>query len=466
MRTTTLACLVAVLLGGAGCTSGGADRAGGKAEVHAKVITMAQPAGLRPSELEAWANEVAALSGGHLKVEFNDRWHWGAVDYESHTIRDVQHGVVDSAWVGARVLDRVGVTAFQPLVAPLLVDSYDLEGRVFDAGIPDEMLASLQRLDVVGIGVLPGPMRKMLGVGAAFTGPSSFRGKSIAMTDSAVAAATFTALGATGRAVGGSADLDRFDGLEQQLDTIYRGQYNTSASFVTGNLNLWPRPLVMLMNRDAYRQLGHHDQQTLREAAQRARGAALDASRAEEQRGLDKLCQFGMSIPAASDTDLAGLRTAVQPVYTMIRADADAARWLARIEAFKAQVGAPPERAACASTTAQTGPLDGVWQATLTAKDWSSWPQGSEPGRFRLSLERGTMSITDPSGSVGYEASFRAFKGRFQANGQPDVLIMAYTLDGDTLRFSEIRIVGDSCADCSPYSIVLGSHPWLRVHAR
>ena len=54
----------------------------------------------------------------------------------------------------------VGVTSFQPLLAPLLVDSHDLQAAVFEAGIPAEMIAGLDDIDLAGIGVLPGPMRK------------------------------------------------------------------------------------------------------------------------------------------------------------------------------------------------------------------------------------------------------------------------------------------------------------------
>ena len=51
-------------------------------------------------------------------------------------IEDVQAGKVDMGWVGARAFDAVGVTSFQALVAPFLVDSYELQDRVFQAGIP------------------------------------------------------------------------------------------------------------------------------------------------------------------------------------------------------------------------------------------------------------------------------------------------------------------------------------------
>ncbi len=57
--------------------------------------------------------------------------------YEAGTLQDVKAGKVDMAWVGARAFDTVGVKSFQALLAPLLVDSYALEAKVFEKGIPE-----------------------------------------------------------------------------------------------------------------------------------------------------------------------------------------------------------------------------------------------------------------------------------------------------------------------------------------
>jgi TRAP-type transport system periplasmic protein len=466
MRRRALACQLALLLGVTGCTARAADRAGGNAQDATQVVRVVQPFGSRPAQLEPWSREVTTLSDGHLKIELKDAWHAADAANESRTIRDVQHGFVDAAWVGARILDRFGVTAFQPFLAPLLVNSYELEGAVFDAGIPEEMVAGLNKLGLVGVGVLPGPMRKMLGVDAPFTDPASFAGKRIAFQDSALTGVTFNALRAQGEAVAGGASVRGFDGLEQQLQSIYGNRYDAQARFVTGNLNLWPRPLVMVMNRDAYERLGKQGP-VLQQAAQRAESAALDASRREDRDALEHLCQLGMSIPEASSGDLSALRAALQPVYASVRTDPKNGKWLARIESLKAKLDAPPDTSRCADTAggsgAPVGRLDGMWESTLTARDWDPWPTERQPGRFHLSFDRGTMTIIEPGGIIGYRASFKAYRGRLETSSNLDVLQMEYALAGDTLELNHIKVAGDSCMNCSPYSIVLGSHPWRRV---
>ena len=142
-----------------------------------RVLTMAHPNGGVPGPaLASWADEVSRRSGGTLEIEFANGWRLGEPAYEAATIEDVRAGEIDMAWVGARAFDHVGVNSFQALVAPMLVDSYELQAAVFEAGIPEQMLEGLDEIELAGIGVLPGPMRKVLGVSKPFVRPADFAG--------------------------------------------------------------------------------------------------------------------------------------------------------------------------------------------------------------------------------------------------------------------------------------------------
>ena len=78
------------------------------------------------TQITAWASEVDQLSNGTLKITFVRDDHADQPDYEAAMIADVRAGTVDMAWVGARAFDQVGLTSFQPLVAPMLIDSLEL----------------------------------------------------------------------------------------------------------------------------------------------------------------------------------------------------------------------------------------------------------------------------------------------------------------------------------------------------
>ena len=72
-------------------------------------------------------------------------------------VRAVAAGKADLGWAGARVFDTMGVTSFQALQAPMLIDSYALEQAVVASDIPGQML---QGLDKVGVARPRGPRRQ------------------------------------------------------------------------------------------------------------------------------------------------------------------------------------------------------------------------------------------------------------------------------------------------------------------
>jgi TRAP-type C4-dicarboxylate transport system substrate-binding protein len=194
-----MAALVAALA--VGCSPNAGGKSGGAGASHTIVLTLAnQISGGPPEQLMLFAKQVEARSSGAIRIDFHDNWRAGDPHQEVDTIGDVKTGKVDLAWVGARAWDWVGVKSFDALVAPFLVDRHELERRVFAAGIPQRMLAGITRTGVVGIGVLPGPLRTLVGVHVPLVAPSDFRGKSIGV-QGVVASDTFATLGARPRQV-------------------------------------------------------------------------------------------------------------------------------------------------------------------------------------------------------------------------------------------------------------------------
>src|SRR6476661_6725569 len=140
MRRPILILAIAAVLP-AGC-GGGSDKAGGKARVERHRLTLAYVSSM-PSQVEQFRRKLDELSAGALGISYRENWRSGRPDFEVATIHDVAAGRIEMAVVGARAFDRVGVTSFQPLLTPLLVDSYPLERKVFEAGIPRRMLAEI-----------------------------------------------------------------------------------------------------------------------------------------------------------------------------------------------------------------------------------------------------------------------------------------------------------------------------------
>ena len=141
-------------------------------------------------------------------------------------IHDVKAGKADLGWAAPRAFDDVGVAAFDALHAPLLIDSLPLErsgarepARARDAG-------GLKPAGVVGLGILPGPLRKPLGV-SPLVRPEDYAGVTIALQRSQIGEQTLEALGARGAPI---AAAGRRRGLRRRraADLVDRRQPRTT----------------------------------------------------------------------------------------------------------------------------------------------------------------------------------------------------------------------------------------------
>jgi TRAP-type C4-dicarboxylate transport system substrate-binding protein len=412
-RSLLILASATILLPGCG---GGSDKAGGDAKVKRHQLTLAYVSS-PPSQVDRFRTEVDHLSNGALGITYRENWRAGRPDFEVATIHDVAAGRVAMAVVGARAFDRVGVTSFQPLLAPLLVDSYALERKVFEAGIPRKMLAGVAKAGVVGVAVLPGPMRKLLGITRSFAGPADFSGQAIGLQDSDLASATLKALGATAHPVPAAAQLDGLDGYEQQLDSIASNEYDTGALSVTADLNLWPRPLVLVMNRAAYAALTDTQRAVFERAATAAIVPAVEAARNEDREAMTVMCNRSAAFEHA---DVSALRRSLAGVVALDGA-------LAEITRLKAALGAPAEAPACKggtqSAAARVTPVDGVYEFTTTKDDlrragfrdlvlenYGHHRWTLHDGRFRFDQDNGPTCDTWTTGTYAVDGRTLTFR--------------------------------------------------------
>src|SRR5215207_1744961 len=248
-RTALIFLLIAALL--AGCDSDNSDRAGGDKPVKAKVLVMANVNG-ELGELEAFDDAVGRVSGGRLRIKWLNEYGKGRDgNAEVNLIRDVSAGKADLGWAGTRVFDELGEPAFNPLHAPMLVDSYELEEKVLSDPLVDPMLESLGDLGVRGVGVLPGPLRRPLGR-RPLRGPRDWAGARISESGGAQVEASLRSLGAT---VSYDSPTRReapesLDGIETHVAAVPGNHYHYDFPYLTDNVVLWPRPLVLFAGPD------------------------------------------------------------------------------------------------------------------------------------------------------------------------------------------------------------------------
>jgi TRAP-type C4-dicarboxylate transport system substrate-binding protein len=366
-----LPALVAV----AGC-GGSHSKAGAQKRVeHPAVLRLANGGSSGQDPVGMWAHEVETLSHGKLKV-YPGQDIDPTPDVERRVVAQVRAGHIAFAIVGARVFDLLGDRDFQALAAPMLIDSYALEAKVFASRIPQQMLQSTRRLGVVGVALLPGPLRRMLGVTRSYTNPTDFRGAIVGEQESALTATALRALGATPRPIPPGGQITGLDGLEAHLGSIFGNDYMSHSRSITVEPVLWPRPLVLIMSPSAFARLSRNQQAILRGAAGRIRGSYVDQLHADDLSATRQLCRASTHLISAGADEF---RTAFAPVYAQLERDPRTASYITQVEAMKRGIAADPAPSCGAqASSAPRRPtlLDGVWRTTRTPK------QGVQPENY------------------------------------------------------------------------------------
>ena len=259
---------------------------------------------------------------GTVTIEFEDAAHQGEAAYESAIIDDVAAGTYDLGWAAPRPWHATGVTTFDALMAPFLIDSYALQRAVLESELEQEMLAGLDGTGLVGLGILPGPLRRVATAEGGFRAADDLRGKLVGIQESEIAAMTFEALGASTKSLPSGGALGGADAVEQQLGSVVGNRYHQDLPHVTVDLALWPRPVILFANKARFDSLSAEQQTALRGVAEQLMALDHRSSRSRGRIGSGPLCADGADIVAAGDDAGAALLTAVRTVYDELEKDA------------------------------------------------------------------------------------------------------------------------------------------------
>ena len=450
-----------------GCANSG-DKAGGGGVGEPRVLRLAN-GNSQPGELQAFADEVRRRSGGALRIEFVNEWRKDQVEYEPGLIDDVKRGKAELGWVGARAFPALGVHNFDALLAPLLVDGYALERRAIEQ-LGEAMLAGAADAGVHPIALLPGPLRRVI-ARKPVTRPGDLEGLRLLLQPGGIEESAARALGAEPVAGPSGAKLGDLDGSVQHLSSIRGNHYYRDARFVTADLALWPRPLVVFAGAAEWERLSEAQRSILVDAGRAAVAATVTAIEDGEAAALEDICTGGGRLVRAGAGGRAAMRTAVEPVYAQLRERPATARDIAAIELLRDSTPAPATPR-CPPASREPAPQAGgiplgTYVATLTRRDTS----GLDPSdplaqprsiRFRAVFTPGHLvlyeSLDGAPVDIGLEADYTVFRDRIElvlSDGAETS--MRWSVDGGRLRFTDIEGPGPGDA------VVFGSHPWVRM---
>jgi TRAP-type transport system periplasmic protein len=351
-------------------------------------LSMANPyghLGFTPA-VEYFVEQVEALSEGDLRIQVINDFGDHQPDGEQQVVSAVATGDVDVAWVGTRVFDTLGLSSFQALHAPFLVDSYAVQAAIIDSDIPDRMLAGLDDIGVTGLAVLAGGLRVPVGVDGPLLEPDDYAGIAFQFYRSDTQANALATLGATPTdVVAGDRDAGlasgEIDAHEHSLLTyVQRGNY-TLAPYLAANTILWPETQALIINPDVLGSLTDVQAGWLYAAAADAAARSAELHDQDTERAVEA-CEGGARFAEASDAQLTALREAVEPVYAELSADQLTAELIAEIESLKQTVDAEPlsipdgctgtapgREGAVAEGTDDPGVLNGTYRVEWTVDE-------------------------------------------------------------------------------------------------
>jgi TRAP-type C4-dicarboxylate transport system substrate-binding protein len=432
VRFWALACVVlAVVAVASGCNSdSGGDKAGNESKGKAVELVLANHEG-GSENVAAWADAVERLSDGSIRIHISNNWRQGESHYDEAMLNEVKRGDVPLAAVMSRSFDEVGVTSFQPLAAPFLIDSANLERRVLQSDVAEQALAGTDKIGVVGLGLLPGDLRRPVGLTRPLAAPDDYRGARMYTREGKVAAATLEALGA--RPAHGPLETwyEGVDGAEVDIGAV-RGDLQVARKHppITSNVVLWDQPVAIVMNDDAFEELTEAQQRALRGAAAEARNptSAQVARLAEDD--LRIVCSMDPKLIEASPAEREALETAVEPVYRMIEKGPGNADAIATIRELKGDT--TPDSIECRGETkppSQEEPaeaeLDGTFRTKVSEDELSNSP-----------LLYDAAEINDENWG---ELTLRLADGRVRYSVENDRasndVAGTYTTDGDVIKF-------------------------------
>lgn len=494
LRLAAMGLTAAIVLAGCGGSDDDADPAEGEAAddgtaaedgTEPVTLRMAHPFGQEPT-IDHFRSTVDSLSDGTLQVQVGEVA--GGPDEEQRIVQAVAAGDFDLGWIGTRALAELGVTSFDALTAPFLINSYPLLHAVLTSDIPARMLDDLDSLDVSGLAVIGGGLRKPFAVDAPLLRPDDFAGITFRTFQSAGHGAAITALGAIHSDAMQAVDVALADGtIHAQENTLnwYQALDANLTPHITLNVTLWPQTMVLVANPRVVADLTDTQASALWESAADTATRSVELSDVDAEK-VDVICEWGGRFAEASNADLDALRQAVQPVYDGLVENSDTAAFIAEIETLKDSVVAEPLTIPDGCTGDAPGVvalgdddpsvLDGTYQLEWTVEELLAAGVPAEAidefdmaGFFNWTFNDGELieqwrddATAEPNtecfetyGVTGDEVTIQRATPCVPWHWQA-----SWELDDDTLRFSDPLLDGEPSPILDTW---LTSKPWTKI---
>jgi tripartite ATP-independent transporter DctP family solute receptor len=338
-----LVVVAAALTAGLVSACGGGGGGGKSSTVSLRLAYVTPEAHPYGTAVDFFIQEVAKLSKGTVKITGLPSYPAGDIPL----LDAVKGGSIDMGSVSSAVWGTKGVHSFDALQMPFLITSYPLEDQVIGGPIGKAMLKGADDFGVVGLAIHEGGLRKPLGVSKKLTTLAAFKGLKMRSVESPVLSAGLQALGANpttlpAQDIFQAMQNHTVDGMEANLGLIQTYKLYEVAKYVTANVNLWPFPTVLIMNKAKFDSLSPDQQKAITDAAAMVPHFSITIFTMPKTDLVKTLCGEGLKFAVAAPADVAAMVNATKPVYTQFEKNAQTKQFVTEIQALKAKQAAPP----------------------------------------------------------------------------------------------------------------------------
>ncbi len=478
-RTARVRCAIlaaaalACLLGGCG-TAATVNKEGAKIAAGTITLRMETPDAPQ-ADADYFVEQVLARTHGQLHIVVADDYPSADPNNELRLAEALREGSAEMAYIPSRAWERDGgrVLAFRALQAPFLIDSYPLLRAVTTGSIAQQLLASLGPDGLVGLGLVPTELRRVLGR-RPLVSPADLRGARIRVPTSPTSVVDRRALGAipltdfTSTQVGPALADGRLDGIETSTLDIVNNGYLPDARYLSSNFALFAKTETIAITKATFARLSPADRAALKAAA--AATAAHADPAAEELTALKQLCTAGVRLVRATPSQLASLERAAAPVYTALERDPATNRAILEIERLKQQLptdntslpACPPAHPTTASVAAKPFPT-GTFETVLTRAEVikAGFPASNAASQTLTFRKNGTWwnVVFDPTTPQNPPGG-----GRYTVRG--DILTLGPPAGPDVLKWSYFRgeLTFQIVSVPDPFAqFGYTAHPWRKI---
>jgi TRAP-type C4-dicarboxylate transport system substrate-binding protein len=421
---TTLILLALAAVGVAGCGSAGTKAGAGTSAVLALKM---QASDGNDADAAYFADQVRRRTAGRVRIEIDARSYSSVdPDNELRLVRDLRAGSVAIAYVPSRAWERAGLPGFRALQAPFLIDDYRLLKDVATGDVGAQMLASLDKAGLVGLGLVPMELRRLLGK-RSLASPRALAGARIRVVTSPTSVHDLESLGATpvtdldAHQVSDALARGDLDGVETDVHASLGNAYTSVAPYMTSNLPLFAKAQTIVIRRDVLARLGDADQRAMREAAK----ATVEHAdpQAQETAEVKRLCAAGLRLVPATQADVDAFRARAEPVVAQLARDPVTASEIMTITALRGDASASDTLPTCAPDQ----------QGQTSAQQTAKFPQGRYASHLTKADFDAAGVVPDPQLPPDpWVITMR--NGRWRTNEAPP-FGGTYSVDGDELTF-------------------------------